>query len=100
MGDLQHLLPVLSFKTGGAVGSLHSAAFDITDPEEAYIVTAKIFALHALALLEDHAALALRLSDSYHPVFHDRHAYIRYMDANNRTFSCPDPAGILLAEGH
>ena len=96
VGDLQHLLPVLSFKTGGAVGSLHSAAFDVTDPEEAYIVTAKLFALHALALLENGAALTRRVHDAYRPVFPDREAYIRYMDGNTNTFSCPDPVGAVL----
>ena len=52
VGDVQHLQPVFTFNTGGAVGSgLHSVDFDVNDEELAYIVTAKIFALTAYRLL-------------------------------------------------
>ena len=41
VGDVQHLLPVITFNTGGAVGGLHQVDFDIVDEEEAYVLTAR-----------------------------------------------------------
>lgn len=47
VGDVQHLMPVYTFNTGGVKGGLHQINFEVTDEEEAYIVTAKMFALAA-----------------------------------------------------
>ena len=42
VGDVQHLIPVLTFHTGGVLGGLHQTDFSVVDEEEAYILTAKI----------------------------------------------------------
>ena len=34
VGDVQHLLPVITFNTGGAVGGLHQVDFDIVDESQ------------------------------------------------------------------
>ncbi len=56
VGDVQHLMPVFTFRTGGVSGGLHQADFEVTDEEAAYIVTAKIFALAASGLSSGVAA--------------------------------------------
>lgn len=80
VGDVQHLMPVLTFHTGGASGGLHQAAFAIEDEEEAYILTAKAFALSTYRLLKDGAELAKQIKADYHPVFQDKEAYIRFVE--------------------
>ena len=83
VGDLQHILPVLSFNTGGVAGGFHTKDFRYVDEEEAYIVTAKIFALSAYRLLRDGAAGAHRVVDGYTPVF-TKQQYLDYLDANEK----------------
>lgn len=81
VGDVQHIQPVFTFNTGGAVGSgLHSVDFDINDEELAYIVTAKIFALTAYRFLKGGAAAARKLVDDYKPIF-TKQEYIDFMES-------------------
>lgn len=80
VGDVQHLMPVMTFFTGGAAGGLHQEAFEITDEEEAYILTAKIFALGAYRLLKDGAAAARRVVRDYEPRFHNKEEYAAFME--------------------
>ena len=80
VGDLQHILPVLEFRTGGTRGAYHSPSFEITDEDAAYISTAKIFALGAYGLLKNHAAAARETSAAYRPVF-TKTEYIEFMES-------------------
>lgn len=80
VGDVQHLMPVVTFRTGGASGGLHQTAFSIDDEEEAYVLTAKIFALSAYRLLKDQAKVAKELKEDYQPVFASKEEYIQFMD--------------------
>ena len=45
-------MPVYTFNTGGVKGGLHQINFEVTNEEEAYIDTAKMFALAAYGLLK------------------------------------------------
>lgn len=78
VGDLQHIQPVLSFCTGGVAGAFHSKDFTVVDEEEAYLVTAKIFALGAYKLLRDGAAGARQVIEAYRPVF-TKQEYLDYL---------------------
>lgn len=80
IGDVQHLQPVVRFQTGGVSGGLHTVAFSVEDEELAYIVTAKIFALTAYALLRDGAAGAKRIRNQYKPLL-TKEEYLAYMDS-------------------
>lgn len=80
VGDLQHVLPVFHFSTGGVSGNFHSSEFAITDEEEAYITTAKIFALSAYKLLKDGAAQAKKVVDGYRPRY-TREEYVAFMES-------------------
>lgn len=80
VGDVQHLLPVYTFHTGGMSGGRHQSDFGIVDEEEAYILTAKVFAVSAYRMLKDGAALAKQLKKEYHPVFASKEEYIAFMD--------------------
>ncbi len=81
VGDVQHLLPVLTFNTGGIAGGLHQDDFDVIDDETAYILTAKMFAVSAYRLLRNDATLAKTISDNYKPKFKNKDEYIKYMDS-------------------
>ena len=84
VGDVQHRMPVLTFHTGGATGGLHQVDFDIVDEEEAYITTAKLFALSAYRLLRNGAACAKQVVNDYKPRFASRDEYVAFMDAFNK----------------
>jgi len=79
LGDLEHLQPVLTFRTGGMKDRVHSVNFDIIDEELAYVTTAKIFALSAYNLLKDKAAGAKKVKEEYKPVF-TMEEYLAYME--------------------
>lgn len=80
VGDVQHILPVYTFRTGGIEGNFHSADFRVVDEELAYIVTAKVFALGAYRLLRDGAKEAKRITAAYQPRF-TKEAYVAFMDS-------------------
>ena len=80
VGDVQHLMPVVTFYTGGIKGGLHEVEFDIIDEEEAYIITAKIFALSAYRLLKDKGAKGREIVEAYQPYFKSKEEYIAFMD--------------------
>jgi amidohydrolase len=80
VGDLEHVLPVLGFYTGGVAGGAHTDQFQITDEEAAYITTAKIFALSAYKLLKDNAAKAREIASNYQPKY-TKEQYIKFMES-------------------
>lgn len=80
VGDLQQLMPVYTFRTGGMSGGTHQSDFAIVDEEKAYVLTAKIFALSAYRLLKDGAALAKKLKAAYTPVFASKEEYGAFLD--------------------
>lgn len=60
-GDLSNVMPLLQFQTGGQKGAIHGVDYEVTDPYEHYILTAKMFALAAYRLMKDDAALAKQI---------------------------------------
>ena len=80
VGDLQHIQPVLTFQTSGVSGPFHSDRFTITDEDEAYITTAKIFALTAYELLKNKAKAANEIIRTFEPQF-TKETYIEYMNS-------------------
>lgn len=84
VGDVQHLMPVYTFRTGGASGGVHQVDFDIVDEEEAYLLAAKIFALTAYNLLKNNAARSKELVNKYHPYFRSSREYTEFMDQFDR----------------
>lgn len=84
VGDVQHIQPVYTFHTGGAVGGGHSSEYDIVDEELAYIVTAKVFALGAYRLLKNKAEEARKLVAAYKPRY-TKEEYVAFMDSMIKT---------------
>jgi amidohydrolase len=80
VGDLQQVIPVLGFSTGGVKGNFHSSQFEVVDEEEAYVATAKVFALAAYALLKDGAAEAKKVVEGYKAPY-TKQGYIEFMDS-------------------
>lgn len=83
VGDLQHVLPVLTVRTGGCAGGLHQSDFRIEDEDEAYLLTAKLIALSAYRLLKDGARVGRRVKERYRPVFRTREEYTQYLEQFN-----------------
>ena len=52
VGDVQHLMPVYTFNTGGVKGGLHQINFEVTNEEEAYIDTAKNVCIGSIWIAE------------------------------------------------
>ena len=71
---------MLTFHTCGVSGGLHQTSFSVDDEEEAYVLTAKIFALSAYRLLKDGAALGRRVKNDYKPIFNNKEEYIEFLD--------------------
>jgi metal-dependent amidase/aminoacylase/carboxypeptidase family protein len=51
MGDISSIMPALHPYSGGAAGTPHEDDFVITDPEAAYVTSAKLLALDTIDLL-------------------------------------------------
>lgn len=77
-GDISHLKPCLHVWTGGVVGGLHTKEYHISDPQQAYILPAKMLALTVIDLLYDKAQAAADIIAQYHPSFQKK-SYLRFM---------------------
>ena len=80
MGDLSSLMPVIQPYIGGAVGGLHSADFRITEPETAYLLSAKFLALTVVELLINDAQKAKSIIDGFSPIFKTKQEYFEFED--------------------
>lgn len=79
-GDISCLLPLLQFNTGGFSGELHCDNVKVEDPYDAYVNTAKIFALTAYRLLKDHAQRADKIIGEFEPTL-NKEQYIDLMES-------------------
>ena len=58
----------------------HASDFDIIDEDEAYVLTAKFYALTAYRLLKDNARVAKKVKEQYRPIFANKEEYIDFME--------------------
>jgi len=65
MGDLGYVIPVIQPTVSGFSGAAHSCEFTISNPEYAYIIPAKLMAMTAIDLLEQGAAKASEVKQSF-----------------------------------
>jgi len=65
MGDVTWLLPAIHPSVNGFSGVLHSAKFDVSDDNLAYILPAKLLAMTAIDLLADGAKAAISIKETY-----------------------------------
>ena len=79
-GDISCIMPLLQFNTGGFSGELHNNNVEVCDPYDAYVNTAKIFALTAYRLLKDHAQRANTIINEFEPTL-SKKEYIDLMDS-------------------
>lgn len=93
IGDLSMIMPVIQPFIGGVSGGLHEEDYRISDPDTAYLLSAKLLAGTAAVLLSDEAAAARQILKRYKPVFSSRAALIRQLDSLYavRAFSGEDP---------
>ncbi|MEG0797668.1 MAG: amidohydrolase [Acidaminococcaceae bacterium] len=79
MGDVSHLMPVIHPFIGGTDGLLHTKDFCVTDYASAVLLPAKTFALMAIDLLAQKAAVAKEIVASSKPVL-TREEYIEKLE--------------------
>lgn len=65
MGDVSHLMPVIHPWVGCIEGVLHSAEYNITVPDVAYIKTAQALAMTIVDLLYDEAQVAEEILENF-----------------------------------
>lgn len=66
-GDLSHLMPTLHPFSGGVEGGLHTGRFQVTDPETAFLLPAKLMAATLLDLLTEKGAKAKQVMEHFTP---------------------------------
>ena len=79
MGDVSHLMPVIHPWVGCINGVLHSAEYEISVPDVAYIKTAQALAMTIVDLLYDDAAGAKDVLDNFTPAL-NKESYIELLD--------------------
>lgn len=80
IGDLSCLMPVMQPFCCGASGKIHGEDFQISSPELAVIRPVKVLVQMAYRLLQEDAALACAIRDSYEPLYSDKEAYFEAID--------------------
>ena len=79
MGDVSHLMPVIHPWVGCINGVLHSAEYEISVPDVAYIKTAQALAMTIVDLLYDDAVGAKDVLDNFTPAL-NKQSYIELLD--------------------
>ena len=79
MGDVSHLMPVIHPWVGCISGVLHSAEYEISVPDVAYIKTAQALAMTIVDLLYNDAAGAKDVLDNFTPAL-NKETYIELLD--------------------
>lgn len=87
LGDLQQLIPVIQFRTGGMKGGMHQADYDIVDEETAYILSAKLFALYTYRMLKNDAEFGKRIKREYTHSFKTKEEYCEYIEKFTNHFT-------------
>lgn len=80
MGDVSQLMPVIHPWVGCIEGGLHSAEYNITVPEVAYIKTAKALAMTIVDLLYDEAQVAEEIIENFEAPL-TKETYIELLDS-------------------
>ncbi len=79
-GDISSIMPLLQFNTGGFSGAFHTPDVEVSDPDDAYIIPAKVFALMAWRLLRDGAARADEIIREFEPLM-TKEQYLSLMES-------------------
>ena len=80
MGDVSHLMPVIHPWVGCIEGVLHSAEYNITVPDVAYIKTAQALAMTIVDLLYDKAQVAEEILENFEAPL-TKETYIELLDS-------------------
>lgn len=80
MGDVSHLMPVIHPWVGCIEGVLHSAEYNITVPDVAYIKTAQALAMTIVDLLYDEAQVAEEILENFEAPL-TKETYIGLLDS-------------------
>ena len=79
IGDLSSIIPVIQPSIGGFEGALHAREFHVSEPDTAYVLSAKILALTAAELLHNHSEKARKVKESFVPQM-TKEVYLKYLE--------------------
>ncbi len=81
MGDLSCIMPVIHPYAGGARGKAHGSDYEICDPEQACVGSAKWQVAMLLLLLGNGAERAKTIIAEHTPMFPSKEAFLEYQDS-------------------
>lgn len=81
MGDISCIMPAIHPYVGGAAGKSHGNDYEIVDPVEACINSAKWQIAMLYMLLSNGAERAKGIIESFEPLFASKEAYLEYVDS-------------------
>ncbi len=86
LGDLSLMLPCIEFSNGGFSGTLHGSDLAVSDPQLAYLETAKVYVSTCLDLLWNNAEKLLSIKRSFQQKL-TKEEYFRTLDSLNYSFT-------------
>lgn len=81
IGDLSSVIPVIQPLCCGATGNQHGEDYYIADKEKCLINPTKVISALVYDLLKDDAKEAVRVKESYRPLYKSKEDYFRTIDA-------------------
>ncbi len=78
-GDLTQIMPGIHPMIGGVIGAAHTREFSMVDPNLAYIIPAKAFAMTVIDLLYDDGSLAKSIIKEFKPSM-TRDEYLKFLE--------------------
>lgn len=83
LGDMSQLMPCMHIWTDGITGGLHTKDYRLDDPEEAYILPAKMMAMTIIDLLYEDAKEAKDILAEFVPAF-TKESYLEFMKEHSK----------------
>lgn len=99
MGDICAVMPALHPFVGGAEGTFHGVTMKVTDPDTACVGSAKSQLIALKLLLENDAAKAKEIVDTYEPAMKSKEEYFAFVDSldmDKRTVTYQEDGTVTL----
>lgn len=83
LGDISQLKPCMHIWAEGVTGGLHTKDYRLNDPDQAYMLPAKMLALTVIDLLYDEAKQADKIIKEFKPAF-TKDEYLKFMKEHSK----------------
>lgn len=91
MGDVSMIMPALHAYTGGTAGAPHTVEFVVTDPEQAYVLPAKLLAMNTIELLYGDGAAARQVMSEKPSLTRDEYRQLHQANHQPQQWNYRDP---------